>query len=161
MVATLNEVSKWNERANKRPSRVGSETYWDDLQNQFQRIKEELEEVREAIKNRDLENLTKEVCDLDITTMGFVYLLQSNHAGALIHTLNNNDKKVYRYLSDAQLVKKYYDAQKDDTKSYYIDSVEVDGSTFFTVKRSSDDKVVKPPGLNKVHLSAFTPQEVQ
>ena len=79
MKSTFNSVSFWNEACSKVPPLPGTDAYWEALENQAMRCLEEVLEIQEAIVNRDVNNLIKEGCDLDVVTCGFNYLAGADY----------------------------------------------------------------------------------
>lgn len=152
MTSTYKEVSEWNLKCGNHPSTVGSEPYWNALTQQIARIEEELAEVKEAVAKRDLDNLIKEGCDLDVTVSGFNFLLNVDYETAIGRVLVNNDEKVTLNIHKADQWRDHYTSLK---VMVCINTSSFGEDLHYCVKRIEDDKVMKPPSLSKVDLSSI------
>jgi len=141
-------VEIWNNMVGKWVEPIGTPKYYKALLQQVDRVQEELDEVREAIRLKDLNNLLKEGCDLDITVCGLNYLIGGDYQEAITRVLDNNDKKLTSSLSDASTWRFYHARKGKAVKIYTQPKYKV-----HCVKRTDNDKVMKPPSHPTPDLS--------
>lgn len=154
-MGTFEQVSIWNQKADKSPEEVGTEEYWKSLENQLERIQEEVDETREAIGNRDLKGVVDGGCDIDVTSAGLNYLVNGAQDQAMQAVLDNNDLKVTEDYCEAFDTQGVYQSKGLDCG---IHEAEVEGKKWYSVHRMSDDKILKLLGHPKVDLSEFIPK---
>lgn len=151
MTNTFERVKEWNKKANKLPAKAGTKDYWVSIENQFKRIEEELGELYEAIKERDILGIVDAGADLDVVVSGLNYLSGSDYASVITTVLDNNDLKITDKESTANNWKAYN--EDNGTKCNVVKSNE----GFYTVQREEDDKILKYGNFPKVDLSSFIP----
>lgn len=142
-VTTKNPIHLWNIRAGLNAAKRFSPEYWKTLENQAERMMEELKETIQAIRERDALGLIDGQVDMDFVLRGFTYLSQFDHEAALNRVCDNNDLKI---TTDAGTALRWLDehSEKDPQTAYEIVSTEVNGVTHYSVHRLSDNKVIKP-----------------
>lgn len=153
---TFERVSEWNARAGNVPEAVGSDEYFLSLWNQAERVREELNELYEAIAKRDIKGVVDAGLDLDVVVAGVNYLSKCDYTGGIDAVLSNNDLKISTSLEEAEQTVEFYKAQNVET---YINEYEGINSTLFTVKRKSDNKILKYENFPSVDLTPFVPQQ--
>ena len=154
MSSTFDRVADWNFLCGKRPDfEIGSEKYWQALRDQIARIAEELQEVSEAVEKRDLENLLKEGCDLDVVVCGLNYLAGHDYGGAINEVLDNNDTKYTESFEEAWDAQDHYKRLGIECSLVMIDID--DKIAYYSVHRDKDDKVMKLLNHQKTDLSMF------
>lgn len=158
-MSTFERVSDWNKRANKLPEEVGTAAYWKSLEDQAERIKEELKEVYEAIAAKDISNLIKEGSDLDVVVSGFNYLAGSVYGTVIDKVLDNNDLKITRAKAKAENWLMFH--QDNGVDAFIDEYTDENGNTWYSVKRKEDSKVLKYGNFPKVDISALVPQPVE
>lgn len=165
-MSPFERIKLFNQRCGKVLPKVGSDEYYIALDNQLKLVDEELREVREAIANRDLENLQKEGADLDVVTSGLNMFINGNSGDYLkaIHAVcDENDLK---YTPDLELAKasmsKHIDAGTpcgiEEVKETLEGLDSLGEFSWYSVKRIPDNKILKLNNHIKCDLTAFAPQ---
>lgn len=142
MESTYKVVSRWNEAAGKIPAEKGTPEYWKTLENQVDRIQEELDETKEAIANRDLVELLDGGCDLDVTVAGLNFLTDLPYEEAISRVLANNEAKLTTDFDEADDAVRHYEGLAHPIPCYVV-TVTVDDETYYSVHREFDDKIMK------------------
>lgn len=155
---TFERVSKWNARAGNVPEAVGSDEYFLSLWNQAERVREELNELYEAIAKRDIEGVVDAGLDLDVVVAGVNYLSKCDYAGGIDAVLSNNDLKIFTDRQEAEKVADYYAAQNVEVyiKHWFNGHTDV---MYYSVRRKSDNKILKYEDFPSVDLTSFVPQQ--
>ncbi|MNW01067.1 hypothetical protein D3C71_1966500 [compost metagenome] len=65
---------------------------------------------------------------------------------------NNNDKFTTSYEVAVKTAEKYGEGY------CHVDSINYNGSTYYSIKRNDDMKVLKPVGYESVNLEKFVPE---
>ena len=154
---TVDRVGAWHVKCGNELPVVGSDEYWSMLRNQALRMREEVEEVIQAIEQQDLNNLTKELCDVDVTLAGAISSAQSDHEGAMVRVLDNNDGKVTTYYELAGMWLTHH-KQSNPEHQFCIETTPVKATFHYCVKRTWDNKIMKPYHLPSVDLTTFQPK---
>lgn len=158
-LTTYEKVALWNERCGKVPPKVGTDEYWEALDNQAQRIEEELNELKQAIEERDFTETFDALLDLDVVVSGGAYLSGGDYHGGINEVLKNNDRKFTSLWETIDVVYYHYKTMGIETKIYKVKNNDLfDVEAFYSVHRVSDDKVMKFPGHPPVDLSPFIPK---
>lgn len=151
--STYERVSEWNERCSNTPSEVGTDEYWKSLSNQAERIKEELDELTEAIENKDTIEAFDALLDLDVVVAGGLYLSNGDYTGGITAVLDNNDLK---YTGHRLLLANATTQLAHEPEAIHV---EVSPQGWYSIHRDSDNKVMKFPGHPKVNLEPYAPKE--
>lgn len=154
--STYQRVSEWNSRCNKNPEQMGTEAYWKSLEDQMERILEEVQETIAAVKERDLTEVLDGCCDMDVVVSGFNFLTGLPYSEAIDRVLTNNDVKYtenYAFAVDTAL---FYCDKGLECEVQEVE--ESDGTIFFSVHRLSDNKIMKLMDHPRVSLSDLVPQ---
>lgn len=156
-MSTMQQVQVWNERAGKSANyKVGSSEYWDAIDNQVARIKEEVDEFIAEVKARNLPNMMKELCDVDVVTSGMMNIIGGSYEDAINVVLRNNEMKL---TAEYHVADSWRNHHTDKDGGAYAVSNNTDGfGGYYCVKRLSDDKVMKPPGHPKPDIDQFCPE---
>ncbi len=154
---TFTRVAEWNRRVGKNPHKVGTQGYWVALKQAADLIAEELAEVYEGIQNRDLANVVKEGSDLDVVVAGLNYQIASNYPLAIDAVLSNNDLKYTEDRAEAEAALEYHKKLGNLVRLELVISDEED-KIFFSVRRNSDDKIMKFPNHPKTSLEDAVPE---
>lgn len=159
MESTQERVAQWNTIVGKQPPAVGTHDYWTALKEQADLIQEELTELYEAIKEKDITEVVDAGCDLDVVVSGLNYLSGSNYGGAITAVLDNNDLKWTTNRDNAYATAEAYEDRGVDcwVSEYLSDG----GDYFYAIRRASDGKVMKPFKHPKVDLTPFVPEPVE
>lgn len=114
-------------------------------------IQEELNELSEAIENKDIVEVADALCDIQYVLAGAIleFGLQEKFAQLFEEVQRSNMSKACKTQEEAEATMKYY-LEKDGTESYYK---EVDG--LFLVYRKSDDKTLKSINYSPANLKIF------
>lgn len=151
MTDTFNRVVDFNTKANKLPTKAGSKEYWLAIENQYKRIEEELNELLEAIQERNIEEVVDAGADLDVVVAGLNFLSGSDYTSVITAVLDNNDLKITQDASKA-------DNWKVFNNDNGIDCRVVETNGYYTVQRNEDNKVLKYGNFPKVDLKEFLPE---
>lgn len=102
-------------------------------------IAEELEELEQAIKERDLVEIADALCDIQYVLSGAIleFGLKDKFSELFDEVQRSNMSKACKTVEEAEATMKHY-LEKDGTESYFK---EVDG--LFLVFRKGDDKTLK------------------
>lgn len=149
--SNLQRVIDWHKNCGKNIQPIGSKAYWTSIENQLERIAEELKEVQVEVRNRDLEKLISEICDLEFVVQGLAMMVQHDHQEAMNRIFASNDRKYTKYQAVAEDVVKQY-----GEKGVLCRIVESNG--YFSVHRNHDDKIMKFPDHVNANLSDLTPK---
>lgn len=119
----------------------------DDVNLQRDLIQEEWEELQIAIQEGYLPEIRKELCDLLVVAYGLGYLLGFDVDKDFKAVHENNMSKLHKSYSDAKVTSYYYLERDIPT---YVEQV-LDFK-YFVVKRTRDDKVMKPINYKKLDM---------
>lgn len=145
-------VHEWNRKCGNKPSEKFSPEYWKALENQAERLSEELKETIKAIKNRDAVEVLDGQVDLEVVLQGFTFLSQFKHDEAFSRVCENNNLKYTKSFHEGMArMESIAEANPDD--SFRLVSTEVKGQSYHTVIRDSDGKIMKPVDHPKVSLA--------
>lgn len=113
-------------------------------------LQEELNELKEGLLNNDLENVVKELADLQYVLSGTVLELglKDIFEDAFTEVHLSNMSKQCKTLMGAQATKRYYEAQ-------YIPTMIKHDNGAYSVLRLSDGKLMKPLSYHKANISQF------
>lgn len=117
-------VMNWNLICGKSAPEYRSEEYYKALRNQAERIQEELNELTDALDQRDAalaegqltgtieDKIDEEIldagCDLDVVVSGLNFLASHDYMGAITAVLQNNDMKYTHKFSVAKDALEHY-----------------------------------------------------
>lgn len=149
--SNLQRVIEWHKNCGKNVQPVGSKAYWKSIDNQLERIAEELKEVQVEVRNRDLSKLISEICDLEFVVQGLAMMVQHDHQEAMNRIFASNDRKYTKYQVVAEDVAKHY-AEKG------VACRIVESNGHFSVHRIHDDKIMKFPDHVNADLTDLTPK---
>lgn len=128
------------------------------LDRQLALVLEEVSEVAVAIQDKDKAEILKEVLDVGVVWMGMLQILEN--AGYDVWTAayvvcENNNSKIMNNIEDAvESVEKHI----ADGVEAYTDTTKVYGREYFSVRRKSDGKILKPYFFKKVDVSEYVPK---
>lgn len=156
---TYEQVAQWNEKAGKKvTSNIGTTAYWKSLADQFNRISEELTELYEAIETKDIKKLVDSGGDLDVTVAGLNYLSGADYPSAINSILSNNDLKINK---DKKIVEQWQFYWEANGVECSIVESEVNGETYYSLHRDSDDKILKYAKFPEVDLTPYLPTPIE
>lgn len=165
------EVIKFNTISGKmKTGNYNTDEWWKDLKNDALRVKEELNETLEAIKNKDSLELLDGVCDIEYTLAKLKAELKNagfDYNEAITRVCNNNNSKnvnveqpeylegtIFESSHILATTYNHYNTYGDDVDIYYYEG---EYGKFGTIKRMKDDKVMKPLGFQSVDISDCLP----
>lgn len=157
MSNTFKRVSDWNAKAGNLPKQVGTGEYWKSLEDQFKRIQEELNELYDAIVAKNITEVCDAGADLDVVVSGLNYLSGSAYEDLITSVLDNNDLKIS--LSNS-VATNWATFHKDNGTDVYVNDQEFNEVTYYTVKRTEDNKILKYGNFPKVDLTDYVPDPV-
>lgn len=113
-------------------------------------IAEELQELRDAIKDKDLVEIADALCDIQYVLSGAIleFGMQDKFAELFQEVQRSNMSKACKNLSEAEETQKHYKAQGVDS---YVE--EVDG--LFLVFRKEDNKTLKSVNYSPADLKGI------
>lgn len=114
-------------------------------------IAEELEELEQAIKERDLVEIADALCDIQYVLSGAIleFGLKDKFSELFDEVQRSNMSKACKTVEEAEATMKHY-LEKDGTESYFK---EVDG--LFLVFRKGDDKTLKSVDYSPADLKGI------
>lgn len=155
MHVITNRVHQWNAKAGLTPAERFSPEYWKALSNQAERLQEELDELKRAIRLRDTVEVLDGQVDIDFVLQGFTYLSQFDHDKSLERVSDNNDLKLTKSFHQGMIWLEEH-GEANPTEHFILLATEFDGEVFYSVHRESDNKVIKPldhPAVNLYDLA--------
>ncbi len=153
MFNSLQSVRAWNLKCANKPAEPFTNEYWKSLGDQAERLLEEVQELVDAIKARDRIEAVDAIVDIDYVLSGAIFLSQHDHEGAMQAVCGNNDLKVFTSRSECESAagRIFFENHED----VHVKDAEFEGKTYYSIKRDSDNKIMKPIGHPKVDLAAF------
>lgn len=153
----LNKVELMNTLTNKGNRTVIDDKWYEAVKNQALRVLEEAQEIVDGCDNKCLKEVLDGVVDTQVTALPLIDMLEAvkfDVTGAMIEIAYNNLTKV---VTDRKIAEQTIE-QKFSYDTHYIDEVKYDGTTFYSVKRKSDDKYEKPVGYKSPDISMYVPE---
>ncbi len=114
-------------------------------------IAEELEELEQAIKDKDIVEIADALCDIQYVLSGAIleFGLKDKFSELFDEVQRSNMSKACKSVEEAEATMKHY-FEKDGTESYFK---EVDG--LFLVFRKGDDKTLKSVDYSPADLKGI------
>ncbi len=114
-------------------------------------IAEELEELEQAIRDKDMVEIADALCDIQYVLSGAIleFGLKDKFSDLFDEVQRSNMSKACKTVEEAAETMKYY-LEKDGTQSYYK---EVDG--LYLVFRKEDDKTLKSVNYSPADLKSI------
>lgn len=137
------------------PSTAIDDDFWFLMKNQNKRATEELSETTNAIANKDAKSLLDGVVDEFVVLAGKIYMLECagfNVDLALSKICKNNFAKITTDINTAQ---KWLNEQSGVR---LVESV-VGGVTYYSIKRNTDNKIMKHVDFVNVDINDCVPKE--
>ena len=148
-----NRVATWNAQCGNLPALRGSDEYYDNLKNQAARLQEELNELIEGLQNEDDGEILDALVDIDVVLSGAKYISRHDCDGAFNAVCDNNDLK---RSTDRDLVEDYLFKMEKQTREELVLHTSIhNGVEYYSIHRSSDNKILKFPDHPKVDLDKF------
>lgn len=130
---------------------------FDRLARQLALLQEEVGETSVAIQEKDKAEVLKEVLDVGVVWMGLLQILENagyDIWGAARAVCDNNCSKIMDDEQDAvESVKKH----AADGVEAFVDTSNVKGWEYYSVRRKADGKILKPYFFKKLDVSEYVP----
>ena len=159
----MNErVTKFNHIVGKTPlgyKTNDKEVIWQQIEQQAALVLEEAKEQYEAAVARNMTEVLDGHLDTRFTNEYVENLLKAvgiDVAGGWHSVLSNNESKFTTSFEYAEASSLDYLKQKINV---YIDTTDYEGTRYYVVKRSGDNKVMKLKDHVKPNLAQFVPEE--
>lgn len=134
-----------------------SEEFWTKLSDQVARLKEEVLELEEATNNKALLGVLDGTVDVAVVNSGIIHLLEGANVDvdeAMDLVAVNNNSKFTKNRSKAEIWQRYHQSMGTEC---YLKETNVGGLVYFAVRRSSDNKILKPKRFKAVDLKPCLP----
>jgi hypothetical protein len=154
-------VTRFNFAVGNEPILGDKELFFKQMKAQASYLREEAQEIMDACDERNIVGVLDGAVDCWFVReyMDDLCHEQSLRVGLARNLVcENNDTKFSTRYSDAATSQAVH--EKAGTPCY-IAAVEYEGKEYFTVRRISDDKVLKPHNFEAVDLSGCIPKEWQ
>lgn len=152
-MSKMSRVEFWNKACGNTPKKPYSHEYWASLKSQALCLREEVEELLEAITNTDAVEVLDAQVDIQYVLEGLLYLTQHKHEEAYKRVCDNNDLK---FTQDENLINQRLEDIQDRTgfpcevRESFVEGFE---DPFYAVVRSDTGKIMKQSELPKVDLT--------
>lgn len=153
------QVRKFNVIAGNSPSQGDLWECWQQLKRQVDLVLEEAKEGKEGASKEDMLELIDAWADVWYTNTYLGQLLEAfgvNTKAVIEEVCKNNNQKFttsYTYASESK------EALEDKGVQCYIEQTVYQGTTYYTVRRNGDGKVMKLRHHESPELSKFLPKE--
>ena len=153
------EITKFNRIVGNAPHMGTDLEYINQIKQQARLVYEEACELMEAIEAEDFVEVLDAFCDIRYTNEYLDDILTAggfNVKGAWKAVCENNSQKYTTSYSYALASK---EALEEKGTECYIEDVVFEGETYYTVRRSEDQKVMKLKFHERPDISQFVPDE--
>lgn len=136
---------------------IGNKSSYKAVQNQLERVKEELEETFEALENKDNLGLIDGVCDQLVVVLDLIAKLEAlgyNVLDGLLVVTENNMSKFTKERIVAEYTQRHYEEELD-TPCVIVHNEE---HKLYGIRRIEDGKLLKPINYVPVDLKEFLPK---
>lgn len=130
------------------------------IMNQCTYLLEEVLETKEAAKNGDWAGVLDGICDVQYVASYLPVLIEAvgvQYKKAFKEVCKNNNLK---FTTSLELARKWQEEKTAVGVETYISEVEYEGETYYTVRRTVDNKVTKFNEFPSVQLERFIPKEL-
>lgn len=131
---------------------------FDRLDRQLALVLEEVSEVAVAIQDKDKAEILKEVLDVGVVWMGMLQILENAGydvwSAAQVVCDNNNSKIMNNIVDAVESVEKHF----ADGVEAYTDTTKVGEMWYFSVRRKTDGKILKPYFFKKADVADYVPK---
>ena len=160
LVNLLQQAIDFNHKAGNKLHTYGTLEFWRSLENQCSYMVEESHEGLDSAKMNDaIESVDALADELFVLAWKIEQMQRAGFdiEGALHAVVENNMKKVYNSFYEACSAKEQLELVKED--EFFVETSVYNGLPFYTVRRLSDNKIMKPVDFEKVNLEPFIPKE--
>lgn len=136
---------------------IGNKSSYKAVQNQLERVKEELEETFEALENKDNIGLIDGVCDQLVVVLDLIAKLEAlgyNVLDGLLAVTENNASKFTKERIVAEYTQRHYEEELDTPCTIVYN----EEHRLYGIKRLCDLKLLKPINYVSVDLKEFLPK---
>lgn len=133
---------------------------WKQVKAQSKLILEEVEELEDACSEEDLLEVLDACMDIKYLNTYLEHLLEAYGCKTKLAwetVCSNNAQKITTSYTYAQSSKEYLESREEG--EFYIDETLFEGERLYTVKRMSDNKVMKLKSHVRPELSVCIPEE--
>ena len=159
LVNLLQQAIDFNYKCGNKVPEYGTLDYWRALENQSSLMVEESTESVDATRMNDaIESIDALADELFVIAWKIEMLQKSGFdiEGALQAVIDNNAKKVFNSFYEACTAKEQIELVKDE--ECFVETSVYNGLPFYTVRRLSDNKIMKAVDFVPVNLSEFVPK---
>ena len=152
-------ISKFNHIIGNTPA-TNVDAFWEQAKLQAALVLEEAQEQYDAVMERDLVELVDGACDVQYLQTYLDEMIETIGVPlkvAMDMVVVNNDQKYTKHESMAHISRMIH---SDAGIPCYVEKVEFEGDTYYTVKRSSDGKVMKLKDHVSPNIRATIPDGV-
>lgn len=142
------------------PSMATHYEVFKQIKQQSKLILEEVNELEEASSDEDMQEIVDACMNIKFLNTYLEHLLEAygcNVKKAWETVCENNLQKTTNSFAYVQSSKEYLESREDG--EYYIDELTFEGELLYTVKRVSDNKVMKLKSHIRPDLSVCIPEE--
>lgn len=143
------KVKQWMKIARVQPSKEYVDLY-------MKLIEEEFNELKKAHEDNNYAEMVDACIDLLWVTIGELVSMQVDISRAEEEVTRSNFSKYVRIKASALGAQELYKSKGIET---YIDEVEHDGEKYYIVRRSADNKILKPASYSPPDWSWLTPPD--
>jgi len=159
LVNLLQQAIDFNYKCGNKVPEYDTLDYWRALENQSGLMVEESTEGVDAARLNDAVESVDALADELFVIAWKIEMLQKSGfdvEGALQAVIDNNAKKVFNSFYEACTAKEQIELVKDE--DYFVETSVYNGLPFYTVRRLSDNKIMKAVDFVPVDLSEFVPK---
>lgn len=143
------KVKQWMEIARVQPSKEYVDLY-------MKLIEEEFNELKKAHEDNNYTEMVDACIDLLWVTIGELTSMQVDISRAEEEVTRSNFSKYVRIKASALGAQELYKNKGIET---YVDEVEHDGEKYYIVRRSVDNKILKPASYSPPDWNWLTPPD--
>lgn len=159
LVNLLQQAIDFNYKCGNKVPEYDTLDYWRALENQSGLMVEESSEGVDAARMNDpIESIDALADELFVIAWKIEMLQKSGFdvEGALQAVIDNNAKKVFNSFYEACAAKEQIEMVKDE--ECFVETSVYNGLPFYTVRRQSDNKIMKAIDFVPVDLSEYVPK---
>lgn len=157
---SVKDVIRFNYAMGNQPSMATHYEVFQQIKASSKLITEECEELSDAVDLEDMQEILDACMDIKFLNTYLEHLLEAygcktKQAYRLV--CDNNSSKITTSYTYAQTSKEYLESREEG--EFYIDETLFEGERLYTVKRSSDNKVMKLKSHVRPELNTCIPEE--
>ena len=159
LVNLLQQAIDFNYKCGNKVPEYGTLDYWRALENQSGLMVEESSEGVDAARMNDPVESVDALADELFVIAWKIEMLQKSGfdvEGSLQAVIDSNAKKVFNSFYEACAAKEQIEMVKDD--ECFVETSVYNGLPFYTVRRQSDNKIMKAVDFVPVDLEEYIPK---